>query len=252
MKIDFPGFMSGAADAVLSLLFPRRCLGCGGALPGGLVRGAGSAHGGSAALCVDCRASVVVARSFFCAACGARRFGANAPCHPDFPYLLAAASQYENPALQSLVQALKFRYARRAAEPLSSIIRDYLDAIGPFCGDFAGFTVMPIPLSRRRLRARGFNQADLIARPIAMRLGLPLDTMSLVRIRHTKPQTETRNAFERRENLRDCFAVRRPLGYANILLVDDVTTTGTTFLEAARTLKRSGAGKIIALAALRA
>lgn len=235
-------------DAAASIFFPRRCLGCGKSETGD----AGARRANGQALCVDCRASVVIARSFFCGFCGARRFGANAPCHPDFPYLLAAASKYENPALQELVRALKFRYARRASEPLFSIIKDYIDAIGPFCDDFAGFTVMPIPLSRRRLRARGFNQAELLAQPLAVRLGLPYDGTSLMRIRHTKPQTETRSAFERHENLRDCFAVRRPLGYANILLVDDVTTTGATFLEAARTLKRSGAGKIIVLAALRA
>ena len=116
---------------------------------------------------------------------------------------------------------------------------------------------MPIPLSRRRFRARGFNQAEFLARPIADFLELPLDTTTFTRIRHTKPQTETESAAERRENLRGCFAVldtgnSRAVRGKNILLVDDVTTTGTTFLEAARTLKAAGAGTVYALAAAKA
>ncbi|HEX4104205.1 MAG TPA: ComF family protein [Candidatus Paceibacterota bacterium] len=237
-------------DVLASILFPRRCLGCGKSAACGA--GAGFGAGNGTVLCETCRGQVTIARTLFCGACGERLFGGKALCHPDFPYVLGAAAQYDNRPLRALVHALKFRAARRAAEPLASIIKEYLASVGSLFDGFHDFVVIPIPLSRRRLRTRGFNQAELLARPVAAYLGLPCDGSTLIRIRHTKPQTETKSAHERQENLRECFFVRRPLAGTNIILIDDVTTTGTTFLEAATALKRAGVGTVVALAALRA
>jgi ComF family protein len=236
------------SDALASIFFPRRCFGC----KTDTARLSGASSSASSALCGGCRGKITIARTLFCGECGGHLFNGKPICHPDFPYILGAAAKYDDPALQALVQALKFRGTRRAVEPLASIIKEYLVGVGMRFDGFTGFTVVPVPLSRERLRSRGFNQAELLARPVAAYLGLPLDASTLVRIRHTKPQTEMKSSRERRENLRGCFLARAPLAGGNILLVDDVTTTGTTFLEASRTLKRVGAGTIIALAALRA
>jgi ComF family protein len=104
--------------------------------------------------------------------------------------------------------------------------------------------VVPVPLSRARLRERGFNQAALLAAAIAARAGVPLDVRSLRRTRATPPQSGS--AAARAANVRGAFALRRPARIPDrrILLVDDVFTTGATARECARTLLAAGAGNV--------
>lgn len=105
-------------------------------------------------------------------------------------------------------------------------------------------TIVPIPLSRKRRRKRGFNQAELLARELGRGLGIPVDAKSLVRVRDTSPQKQM-DAGGRRTNLRNAFAWKgKRKACGNILLVDDIYTTGNTIDAAARVLKSSGAGKI--------
>jgi ComF family protein len=109
--------------------------------------------------------------------------------------------------------------------------------------------VLPVPLHPRRRRQRGFNQSELLARILAERIGLDLDTRSLIRSRNTPQQTRAHNRDQREQNLRDAFRCRRPDSIAarRILLVDDVLTTGATARECARTLKAAGAAEVVAL-----
>lgn len=224
-------------DFLISLFFPRRCLACGAGIPDG-------------ALCATCERSLTraPARTLFCGECRARLFGDKKRCHPDFPYILGAPGDYENAPLRSLVHALKFRGMRSAATPLAALMIDYMVSLGTI---LHGCTVIPIPLSGARRHARGFNQSELIAQPLTKAFRLPFMTRTLIRTRNTKPQSETRTLAERRENLRGCFAVRGPehLCGKTIILIDDVVTSGTTFLEAAKALRAVGAEKIYALAA---
>jgi ComF family protein len=166
-------------------------------------------------------------------------------------YAVGAAGNYEDPVLQALIHALKFRFIKGAADPLAEMLCSYMKAITPV--RLNHFTVVPIPLSRRRERSRGFNQSTLIAHGFARGMNLIFLPNALARIRHRKPQSETKNVTERRENIRGCFsAVPDVCAGKNIILIDDVTTSGATFLEAARALTAAGAGKIIALAVARA
>lgn len=106
-----------------------------------------------------------------------------------------------------------------------------------------GWIVVAVPTTARRLTARGYNQARLLAQVVARRLALPL-VSALERPSAPASQT-TLSPAARRENVRDAFAVRRPtdrrLNGADILLVDDVLTTGATGDEAARSLATAGA-----------
>lgn len=169
------------------------------------------------------------------------------PCHPDFPFVLGAATSYEDKTLQSLVHHLKFRSIHGAARPLGELLFNYTRQAKL---DLAGFVVLPIPLSRRRERARGYNQAERIAKYFAERMALPLETHLLVRAKHAKPQSETKSEHERKENIRGAFALADPafVRGKNIVLIDDVSTSGSTFSEASRMLKTAGAAKIMALA----
>ena len=114
--------------------------------------------------------------------------------------------------------------------------------------DFAGeiwdmnvfSVILPVPLHRKRLRERGFNQAVILARQIAKRFALPLDFLTLKRAVFTAPQVGL-GREERSVNVRGAFAVRKPERIAGetVLLVDDVYTTGSTLTECARTLLKA-------------
>jgi competence protein ComFC len=167
---------------------------------------------------------------------------------PGSIFYMASAVSYENPAVKNLVHALKFDFVRSAAGPLGDLLGEFA-AKTKFleAHPFIGAVVIPIPLSSRRERHRGFNQSSLIAQRFANKTSLTFNDSTLARIRHTKPQTDTRDADERRKNVRECFATLRKPPRA-VILVDDVTTTGSTFREAALALCAAGTEHILALA----
>jgi ComF family protein len=110
--------------------------------------------------------------------------------------------------------------------------------------------LIPMPLHPRRIRERGFNHATEIAREVAKRLGVPLDTASCQRIRDTPPQMALQHAARRR-NVRGAFACSGDVRGLHIALVDDVMTTGTSLDELAATLKRAGAREVTCWVAAR-
>jgi ComF family protein len=114
-----------------------------------------------------------------------------------------------------------------------------------------GTLVMPVPLSAKRLRERGFNQALEIARPLARALRLPLDPISLTRTRETPPQSRL-PWRARQDNMRHAFACARDLTGASVIVVDDVMTTGATLDAVARALKDQGAQRVANWVAARA
>jgi competence protein ComFC len=215
----------------VSLFFPRRCVACSRTIRAG-------------ALCDACRGTISVSRAPL------REQGDARTAH-----FLGAAGDYENQALKALVHALKFQGVRAAAEPLGSLLIEYATQAGIRAHVNRGASiVMPVPLSKQRRRERGFNQSELIAQRFAEHFALPLETKCLVRVKNARPQSETKHVIERKENIRDCYAVVDPekVSGKDILLIDDVTTSGATFLEATRTLRRAGIRDLYALAVARA
>jgi len=110
--------------------------------------------------------------------------------------------------------------------------------------------VIPVPLSPERLRRRGFNQALELARPIARALQLPVAAALVARVRQGTPQQQSGRA-QRRANLAGAFAVGGRLAARDVLLVDDVLTTGSTLDALATALKRAGAGRVTNLVVAR-
>jgi ComF family protein len=112
--------------------------------------------------------------------------------------------------------------------------------------------VVPVPLHPRRERERGFNQSLLLAQRVGRALRCPVRSDLLVRTVHTPPQTEL-SGDARRSNVRKAFAARRPAPLAGrqVLLVDDVFTTGSTAEACARCLKRAGASSVVVLTVAR-
>lgn len=112
-------------------------------------------------------------------------------------------------------------------------------AMGDMKADFD--LIIPVPLAKARLFKRGYNQATLLAKPISKHFGCPVDTKTITR--KYRPDMGHKNAKQRAENIHGVFTVTDPDKIVNktILLVDDVMTTGATFSELHRVLKRAGA-----------
>lgn len=107
--------------------------------------------------------------------------------------------------------------------------------------------LVPIPLSSKRLRKRGYNQAELLAKELEKQFGLTVELL-LKRVRETKPQYGLKRE-ERIENIKEAFALNDQRSMTNfqgktVLLVDDVLTTGSTMSEAAKILKKAGAKEV--------
>lgn len=173
-------------------------------------------------------------------------------CHPRAEYYLYSACQYSLESVQELVQQLKFRRQTAAASILGRLLADGI--AGLHCDELTEAVIVPIPLSPRRLRERGFNQAELIAQKVSASLGLPIDTGVLVRTKNTAPQTLMTDRGAREHNLAGAFSVSDPARIAGktILLIDDVWTSGSTANEAVRTLLSAGASRVIVAVAARA
>jgi ComF family protein len=110
--------------------------------------------------------------------------------------------------------------------------------------------IAPVPLSRKRLISRGYNQAWAIARPLAKRLGVKSDPMLARRTIHTAPQSKL-DLDTRRRNLGNAFEVQKDVRGLHIGIIDDVMTSGATLDALARTLKQSGARRVTNFVALR-
>ena len=146
---------------------------------------------------------------------------------------------------KKLVHRLKYdkkiHLGRRLAQRLGEIISQEKD--------FAGCdVVIPVPLHRARQRERGFNQSEILAEGISQATGLPLVKDVLERKKNTKDQTYL-NIQQRAENVRGAFVVIHPykIGDKNVILVDDVMTTGATLNECARMLLDSGAKNVFGI-----
>jgi len=156
---------------------------------------------------------------------------------PAFRYARAAARYGET--VRRAVHAFKFGGRRALAAPLG----DLLAAIDPATLPVpAPAVIVPVPLHPSRERARGFNQALLLARRLGRAWDLPVAPAVLTRPRATLPQTDL-PADARRANVRDAFVVRspRPVEGRHVILVDDVLTTGATVDACARRLDAAGA-----------
>jgi len=187
-----------------------------------------------------------------CLACGAPGSRACGPCLAALPLaprvydgrLLRAAAgfPYAQPLVRRLLHDVKYEGWTCAFGPLETLVRRWSAKAGGIFPREA--TVVPVPLHASRLRSRGFNQAEVLARALASASGRVCVPDLLARVRETKPQTD---ALHRRGNVRGAFLSRAlpasKRGSA-FIIVDDVRTSGSTMAECAEALRRSGAGAV--------
>lgn len=148
-----------------------------------------------------------------------------------------------------------FAYGTVLQQSLIKLKYENRQEYGTFYGEFAAYyakkqisnwgieVLIPIPLHAKRMQKRGYNQAEIIASAMGKCLEIPMDGEILKRVRNTRPQKEL-TEIERQQNLKLAFQISGRMKYKNILLIDDIYTTGATVNAAAETLKNAGAEKV--------
>ncbi len=224
-----------ASTAFVDLFFPPVCPFC-----------TSDVSHGEDGLCRGCsgRLGLHLIRGPLCRVCGVPLRGAGGgqsacgACIKRKPRYAMARSLYvfEGGAREA-VHSLKFRWRTMLGPVLGK-------ALAALAADmnFSPELVLPVPLHRRKIRQRGFNQSVVLARHMARSLGLKADVTSLARSRHTASQVGL-NTRERRRNVAGAFVLRRAKRFSGrrVILVDDVLTTGATVDECSRVLKEAGA-----------
>lgn len=142
--------------------------------------------------------------------------------------------------IRPIIYQLKYRNLRALAVPLAGLLNDYLNA-----SHIPGEVLVPVPLHPKRLRERGYNQSSLLAQELGKIVSLPVVNNCLIRQRHTPAQARTPTVDERRSNVADAFTCRDGrLRGKQVLLIDDVSTSGATLDACAGALKASGAASV--------
>jgi ComF family protein len=142
--------------------------------------------------------------------------------------------------IRQAIHHLKYKNLRALATPLAELLNDYL-VTNPIPGE----AVVPVPLHRKRLRERGYNQSSLLAHELGKLINLPVVDDCLIRDRHSLPQARASTVDERRSNVAQAFTCRdHRLKKKQVLLIDDVSTSGATLDACASALKASGATSV--------
>jgi ComF family protein len=142
--------------------------------------------------------------------------------------------------MRQAIHQLKYKNLRALAAPLARLLNDYL-----ITNPVPGEVLVPVPLHRKRLRERGYNQSSLLAGELAKLTNLPMVADCLIRQRHAPPQARTSTVDERKSNVADAFAYRdQRLRDKQVLLIDDVSTSGATLNACAMALKAAGATSV--------
>lgn len=227
-------------EFILDTLFPISCLSCGTA---------------NEWICKECLTKTPLKNNQNCPFCekvitpnGRVCFN----CHKksSLDGLLVVAS-YKNKLVSSAVHYYKYRFVKDLSFPLGEIMIKKI-----MCSEFSlPDIIIPVPLHKKRLRWRGFNQAQLLAKYLGKNmtpgLDIPVRDDLIQRYRYTSPQMKIRNYSQRKKNIEGAFRlkenIKKEIQEKSILLVDDIATTGATLFECAKILKKFGAKQVFGI-----
>lgn len=197
---------------VLDLLFPIQCIGCG-------MEGAW--------LCKKCFKTIKINKK------------------KTSDKIIVTALYHKNPILQKAIHVYKYQFIKELHKPLAHLL---IKKIRNYKLEIRNYLLVPVPLHKKRLKFRGFNQVELLANQVAEHFSIPVITDVLIRIKHTKAQMEL-SEKQRVKNIKNCFicAIPKKAKNKNILLIDDVATTGSTLGECKKVLLQAGAKNVLSL-----
>lgn len=210
-------------------------------------------------VCRGCLGSVAIKKTFECIGCK-RNTPFGQTC-----YLCAKTSSvgqllivadYKDPLVEKILKFFKYKFISDLEQPLSVLIKKYLKWL-TLDKKFNVFDtsplLIPVPLHQRRLNWRGFNQSELLAKNIANTFQMEIVCDVIERIVNTVPQADIKEKDERLKNLSGIFKIKNGSSVVGreILLIDDVCTTGATLNECAKILKQNGATRVVGLVVAR-
>ena len=213
---------------IVDFLFPQWCVGCGKE---------------GAFICHSCRRSLPRVMPPLCPRCGKPQ--PSGTLCPTCVSWQAKIDGIRSPfrfdgVMRQAIHQLKYRNLRALAEPLAKLLNDYL-ATYPIPGE----VLVPVPLHQKRLRERGYNQSSLLAKELGKLTNLPVVGDCLIRQRHAPPQARSSTVEERRSNVAGAFVCRNHrLQDKQVLLIDDVSTSGATLDACAAALKAADATSV--------
>lgn len=218
----------------LDLLFPPQCGGCGQL---------------GSRWCQTCQNSVRILNGVVCDVCGLPQdkpgvCGACLESRPHF-HSLRAWAIFEKP-IQPALHRLKYRRDLSMGDAIAAAMLPFVQSL-----NWSIDLVIPIPLGRQRMRERGYNQVAMIAKPLAMGLGLQYSPNALARCKETRSQVGL-SREERQKNVHEAFQADSGVRGKIALVMDDVSTTGSTLSSGAEALYAAGAKEVYALTVARA
>ena len=232
---------------VLELFFPSFCLGC---------------QKEGAYLCEDCKSTLEISEYNYCL-CSKdpirlpqnSKGGKCSRCQDKKLSGLYFALPYKEKFLtKKLIYQFKYQpYIKGLAKDLAGILMEHFVLTGNTTEQtWENSFLVPVPMEIKKMKDRGYNQAEELAKELSKMLNIPLISNNLVKIKKTLPQMEL-SAKERQENLKDAFLVMNAeeIKGKKIFLVDDVYTTGSTMEECARVLRSAGAKQVFGIAIAR-
>lgn len=189
-------------------------------------------------LCQGCEARLPRLQQPCCGLCAAPGHRPLCPrCQASPPAFDGVRAPYlMDGAVREMVHDLKYRNLRATAPHTGRLLAEFAEAAA-----MPADVLVPVPLHGRRLRERGYNQSELLAREVGKRLGLPVAPGLLRRTRPTPPQVSMASHEERTRNVQGAFQCPGDASGLRVLLVDDVCTTGSTLSACAWALKGAGA-----------
>ena len=199
--------------AILNIVFPKNCLAC-------------KRHGYM--ICPKCLQEI------------------SPPWEQLQPWIVSVF-KYKNSNIRQAVWKLKYQGSHAIADDLAPYMYDELiSMLEERLSIYEGRLILiPIPMTRKKLRDRGFNQSEILAQAIRNQNKelFTVNSSSLIKIKETTPQAKIKIRSKRLANMRGIFDIKNPSHVANqtIILIDDITTTGATLSEARKVLKKAGA-----------
>lgn len=204
----------------LQILFPEHCIGC---------------HKPGVLLCESCAKDIP-------------------PLVNDTGWISSCFS-YQDPRVHALLHALKYKHKKQVASIFAPFLYDQFLELRKEITIFAGnrdIVLIPIPMSGRKKKKRGYNQAELLTRALASHCAgqkIIINIRTLVKNKETIPQAHIKERSLRIKNAHHMFAVKHPSDIAEkiVIIIDDITTTGATLDEAKRVLVEAGASSVYAI-----
>ncbi|HMQ02210.1 MAG TPA: hypothetical protein PKD79_04075 [Candidatus Doudnabacteria bacterium] len=219
------------SETIKDVLFPKQCFGC---RSWGLF------------ICENCRTQLANHKFLRCIICQKPSLGGwtHPKCRGKYrPERLITIFDYQDEVISQLINTGKLALVPDIFLELTETAYARVNVVQP---NLWSFVLCPIPQTKSKTRWRGFNQSELIAQVLSLKLNLVVDR-ALIKIRFTKQQKEL-NKLGRAANLKNAFRFTGGSIPTEVILVDDITTTGSTFLEASKVLKRAGVHTVWCLA----